>query len=396
MSDTHHHPIAGMRPIASPQLSSRSRLHQSWLVLTAIFLFAGTSFALADDHRDRTQPILPTPVLTVSTVPANGDVNPYGVAFVPQQFKAPGMLRAGDLLISNFNNKANLQGTGTTIVKIAPNGQQSLFFQASASNRGLSTALNILRAGFVLVGNFPSTDGTCATATAGSLLFVNANGQQVASYADPKFIEGPWDSTVIDHGNSFKVFVANALSGTVVRLDYALTAAGFHLDKATVIASGYAHACNAVAFVVGPTGLAYDDERDILYVASTADNAVFAVHHAAEETDDDGTGNIIYQDNAHLHGPLGMVLAPNGHLIVANSDVINTDPKQPSELVEFTTGGRFVKQLSVDPAEGGSFGQGLMRWGNSLRFAAVDDNASNVSIWTLPYDWDRSSDPDDF
>ena len=67
---------------------------------------------------------LPSPVQAVSTVPANGDVNPYGVAFVPNGF--PGnTLKPGDILVSNFNNAANLQGTGTTIVRIQPNGQRS-------------------------------------------------------------------------------------------------------------------------------------------------------------------------------------------------------------------------------------------------------------------------------
>ena len=50
----------------------------------------------------------------VSTVPANGDVNPYGVAFVPNGFPTGGPLEPGDVLVSNFNNSANLQGTGTT------------------------------------------------------------------------------------------------------------------------------------------------------------------------------------------------------------------------------------------------------------------------------------------
>ena len=59
-----------------------------------------------------------------STIPANGDVNPYGVAIVPQSH---GRLTAGDVLVSNFNNDANQQGTGTTIVEISPGGHQKLF-----------------------------------------------------------------------------------------------------------------------------------------------------------------------------------------------------------------------------------------------------------------------------
>src|SRR5690349_2256192 len=58
-----------------------------------------------------------------STVPANGDVNPYGVSVVPT---TTGNLVAGDVLVSNFNASSNLQGTGTTIVQIAPTGAVSL------------------------------------------------------------------------------------------------------------------------------------------------------------------------------------------------------------------------------------------------------------------------------
>ncbi|MGH3215349.1 MAG: hypothetical protein ACRDN1_26520 [Trebonia sp.] len=55
-----------------------------------------------------------------STVPANGDVNPYGVAVVP---RSTGRLYRGDVLVSNFNNKANVQGTGTTIVAVTPHAR---------------------------------------------------------------------------------------------------------------------------------------------------------------------------------------------------------------------------------------------------------------------------------
>ena len=44
----------------------------------------------------------------------------------------------------------------------------------------------------------------------------------------------------------------------------------------------------------------------------------------------------------HLHGPLGLVLAPNGDLITANGDAVNPIPTPPSELVEFTPAGKFV------------------------------------------------------
>src|SRR4029077_17870155 len=61
--------------------------------------------------------------MIVSTVPPNGDLNPYGVAFVPQGFQSGnGPLRPGDILVSNFNDSDNLQGTGTTIVRVSTSG----------------------------------------------------------------------------------------------------------------------------------------------------------------------------------------------------------------------------------------------------------------------------------
>jgi len=74
------------------------------------------------------------------------------------------------------------------------------------------------------------------------------------------------------------------------------------------------------------------------------------------------------------------VLAPNGHLLVANSDGNNADPNQPSEIVEFTIGGQFVTQFSVDPNNGGAFGVGFYNAGGAVRFAAVDDNQNALLI----------------
>jgi len=357
---------------------SRIRLKSSFL-LTGIFLLLSATVLQAQD--DDHQPFLPSPVQSLSTVPSNGDVNPYGVAFVPPQFPKGGSVKPGDILVSNFNANSNLQGTGTTIVDVPASGKTSLFFQ-SQTPAGLTTALNILRQGFVLVGNFPSADGSCGNGQVGSILVINKDGRQVGSIAD-SLINGPWDSALFDQGNSAKLFVANGLSGTVVRLDLDINSTGVSVDRVTQIASGYLHQCDPVTFVDAPTGLVYDPERDVLYVASSADNAVFAVSDAGTTHKDQGTGRVIYEDSTHLHGPLGMIMAPNGHLVVANNDAINPDPNQPSEIVEFTIGGRFVKEISVDPNPGGAFGLAVMTQGDVARFAAVDDNASVLLIWTL-------------
>jgi hypothetical protein len=324
-----------------------------------------------------------------STVPPNGDLNPYGVAFVPPGFQSGnGPLKPGEVLISNFNNSANLQGTGTTIVRVSSAGPPFVFFAGpphpgGSPGLGLSTALAILQRGFVIVGNVPSIDGTSRTAMPGSLLVINNQGRLVGTISGPH-ISGPWDMTVIDQGNQAIAFVSMVLSGDVVRLNLDVSSSDVTVTSTTVIASGYAHRGDPAAFEVGPTGLVYDPTADVLYVASTADNAVFSVQNPRTRNSSGGKGTVIYSDAVHLHGPLAMAEAPNGDLIVANSDVINSNPGLPSEYVEFTKQGRFITQLSIDPAQGGSFGLAVNAKTQQSFLAAVDDNTATLILWRMP------------
>lgn len=382
--------LAEVRRMACAQFFPKAvRLTTLKIFVAVLACLVGSGVAVADDDV-----FLPAPVRPVSTVPTTGpsagDQNPYGVAFVPRGFPSGGPLNPGDILVSNFNAASNLQGTGTTIMDVpaippSPQGTPvSIFFQGTAP-LGLTTALNILREGFVLVGNFPSSDGTCGNSTEGSILVIDKNGN-LASTISGSAIQGPWDSTLFDQGHKAKFFVANGLSGTVVRLDLAVDPVnGVSVVKTTQIASGYTHMCDPVTFVDAPTGLVYDPRSEVLYVASSADNAVYAVSDAGDRTHDGGIGRLVYTDAKHLHGPLGMVMAPNGHLIVTNNDAINSDVNQPSEIVEFTVGGKFVKQISVDPSQGGSFGIAVQTTGETTKFAAVDDVTSLFLIWTLNF-----------
>ncbi len=356
-------------------------------VLVALLTAASAGNALAD-RDDRDSALLPAPVVVASTVPLNGDLNPYGVVFVPRDFARPGVLKPGDLLVSNFNNSQNLQGTGTTIVKVVPNGTPQVFFGGPAG-LGLTTGLVVLKSGFVIVGSMPSADGTSATVLPGSILVLNAQGARVAEWTNAQhpLVNGPWDMAVHDEGDHAKLFVSNVLGGTVVRFDLDIHNGNVTIARAVQIASGYLHRGDPAALEVGPTGLVYDARRDRLYVASTADNAIFAIADAGTSSADAGRGSLVFQDNVHLHGPLGLALGPNGHLFASNSDVINSDPAHPSEIVEFTASGRFIAQLSVDPAQGGSFGLGFLRVSDDIvRFAAVDDNTAAIMVWTLPFE----------
>jgi uncharacterized protein (TIGR03118 family) len=336
----------------------------------------------------RRAPVLPelpaAPEQTISTVPANGDQNPYGVAFVPQGFPSGGALNPGDLLVSNFNNQANLQGTGSTIERFTPTGGPSVFFQG-ASNLGLTAALGVLKSGFVIVGSVPTTDGTSATVQPGSLLILDSSGKVVLTLTDSALLDSPWGLAVNDQGDRAQVFVSNVLSGTVTRIDLDIPKGGTPVVKKEMrIASGYAHRTDPSALLVGPTELAFDAARDILYVASTADNAIYAIPKAAATGPRQGKGNLVVQDDAHLHGPIGLALAPNGDLIVSNGDAVNQDLNQLNELDEFTPEGRFVGQFQLDTgAAGGAFGIAVSRANGELRFAAADDDANSLHVWTF-------------
>jgi hypothetical protein len=333
-------------------------------------------------------------LIVSSTIPANGDLNPYGVAFVPQNFPAGGPLAPGDVLISNFNNFNNLQGTGTTIVKLTPNGtivpsvapgsggNAATFFTSKLA--GLTTALGVLQGGFVLVGNVPTTDGTIKTISQGALQVIDRHGRLVNTLLNSVLLDSPWDLAINDNGNQAQVFVSNVLSGTVSRLDLAVGPSNVTVLHTTEIAMGYAHQPNAAALVLGPTGLAYDKAADVLYVASTADNTIFAVPHAGTSACLVTKGNPIFASPV-LRGPLALVFAPNGNLLTSNGDAVNSDPTHPSEIIEFTKSGQFIRQFNVDASQGGAFGIAtVLSSSPQFNFAAVDDVPNVISVYFLP------------
>jgi hypothetical protein len=324
-------------------------------------------------------PLLPP---SVSTIPSNGDVNPYGVAFVPKNLPAGGGLQPGDILVSNFNNAQNLQGTGTTIVRVDKAGNVSTFFTSPVG--GLSAALGVLSGGIVLIGNLPTADGTSATAQPGRLAVLDRNGNFLGTFGSLTSVDGPWGMAIHDTGNGVSgtanVFISNVLSGVVSRIDISYTATG--LSATATVIGNFSHRADPAALELGPTGLAYDPTHDTLYVASSADNAIYEIPTAVA-THAPVSATLLVQDFTHLHGPLDLAILPNGYLVIADSDGSNADPNQPSELVEYSSTGQFVSELSIDPNNGGAFGLATynLGWG-TFRFAAVDDNANTLRIWT--------------
>ncbi len=287
-----------------------------------------------------------------STLPANGDVNPYGIVLVRQTI---GNLQKGHVLISNFNSSANLQGTGTTIVDVAPDGTLTQFAQINASTLpgacpggvGLTTALAVLQTGWVIVGSLPTTDGTSATAQAGCLIVLDSKGN-VAETFFGSLINGPWDMTSNDNDHQAKLYVTNVLNGTlaaggtvvnqgtVVRINLGVSTETMPwIESMTVIASGFSERTDPAALVIGPTGvglspLCEDDDRDdctvpsqedhrVLYVADSLNNRIAAIPDAAHRNDSAGNG-VTAASGGSLNDPLGLIVVPNGHILVVNGN----------------------------------------------------------------------------
>jgi hypothetical protein len=321
-----------------------------------------------------------------STVPNNGEVNPYGVAVVQD---TSGILVQGNILVSNFNNKANQQGTGTTIVQITPDGTQSLFAQINATTLpgacpggvGLTTALVALRSGWVIVGSLPTKDGTPATAQAGCLIVLNNQGQ-VAETFSGSYINGPWDMTAFEQGNNVALFVTNVLNGTVpangtvvnqgtvVRIDLNIPNQGMPQEvSSTIIGSGFGQRTDPAALVIGPTGVALAPDGT-LYVADSLANRTAAIPNALERQTSAGTG-LTVSANGAINTPLGLTIAPNGDIIVANAGDGN--------LVEITPNGNQVGVKTVEPAGAGTlFGLTIAPMNAGVYFVDDGTNALNL------------------
>jgi hypothetical protein len=366
------------RVVASSSTTADTRVRRLIAIGATLALLLSTRSVHADFSFFK--PFLP---LQVSTVPANGDLNPYGLAFVPADFPVGGAVKPGQMLISNFND-TSLQGRGSTIVTIDPNdGQTGLFFQGSAPI-GFTNALGVAHAGLVFAGSVFTTDGTSNTAGSGGLYVLDKTGHIVTNLGKSDLIDGPWGMAIHEQGSSAQLFVSNVFDGTVTRLDVMFENGGVSVQKSLTIGSGYGFGPDSAAVVVGPAGLAYDPVHDTLFVASEMDDKIFALHGAGETQANLGTGALVYQDAAHLHGPLGLIFAPNRDLLVANADpAVSQDPNEPSEIVEFTRSGQFVRQYSVDPNLGAAFALGIVGHGGAEVFAYVDDFLSNCTILDL-------------
>jgi len=340
------------------------------------------------------------PSTLATTVPTNGDLNPYGIVTVP---RSVGALERGDVLVSNFNNSANQQGTGTTIVQIPPGdtdtnaGDAPVFAQINPKalpgpcpgGIGLTTALAVTRSGFVIVGSLPTSNGMSNTAMAGCLLVLNSHGKVIETIAGGP-INGPWDMTAVDHGFFTTLYVTNVLNGTVAAGTQANgNGNGNVVDRGTVvriqlltipgirpvvfdedvIATGFAERTDPVALVLGPTGVALGRDGT-LYVADTVNSRIAAIPDAPFRFFPAMGGGRTVFEGMPLNAPLGMTLAPNGDILTANGNDGN--------IVETTPRGTSAATVAADPNAGDLFGLTLTPDQSGVYF--VDDGTNTLNL----------------
>ena len=388
----------------------------SGVLLGLLLLLAGSAAVAGDD-----QAVLPglTKIKTIaSTVPANGDVNPYGVAQVK---RTVGNLRAGHILVSNFNNSGNFQGEGSTIVDVAPDGTMSVFAALNPTGLpnpvsldagscpggiGLTTALVVLKQGWVIVGSLPTANqGTMFTGP-GCLIVLDSLGHPKETFYG-SLINGPWDMTAFDGDREASLFVTNVLNGTVAaggtvvhkgtvtRLNLTVSAsAPPALQSITIIGSGFPERTDPAALVIGPTGVGLrascagdgddcahhegDEDGDhhdssLLYVADTLSNRVAVIERALTRTTTARIGRTL-SSGGSLNGPLGLVVTPSGTVLTVNSG--------DGFITEISPHGGQVAKMQLDntgspPGAGALFG---LTFDPTAGVYFVDDASNTLNL----------------
>jgi DNA-binding beta-propeller fold protein YncE len=335
-------------------------------------------------------------VTRTSTVTDNGDLNPYAVVIAPV---SAGKVQKDDVLVDNFNNLSNLQGTGTTIIDYNPSTHKTSLFAKLPQNLpqcpggvGLTTAMTMLKSGWVIVGSTPSTDGTTKTKGPGCLIVLDSNGQLATVWTGPN-INGPWGNmAVIDRGSTATLFVSMAgldvpspdvkdsagfpvtvNKATVLRIDLSIAGGAPQITGQTVIASGISARADRDVFMLGPTGLALAPDGSTLYVSDAVANQIIAIPNATTRRDSAGTGTLITKDGL-LKRPLALALTPDGHLLACNA--------KNGQLVEIDpAGGRqlYAQWIDTNPAQsppgnGDLFGIAMTPDGRGFYYVEDDVN----------------------
>ena len=334
-----------------------------------------------------------------SSVTDNGDLNPYAVFVAPV---SAGKIQKDDVLVDNFNNLSNLQGTGTTIVLYRSSTKQTLPFarlpqslKACPGGVGLTTSMAMLKTGWVIVGSTPSRDGTTATKGDGCLIVLDSMGTPVRVWSGAHIVD-PWGNMAVkDEGAQATLFISMAGEGlpspdvldpriklpvvvkkaSVLRLR--LTAADGQppeIVDETVVGDGFAQRADRDNFLLGPTGEALGADGT-LYVTDGLDNVITAIPNALTRTDSAGVGREVTKDGL-LSWPLALCWTPEGHLLAANGKdgrVVEIDPVAGKQIYA-----QWIDsdQAQSPPGNGDLFGLAMLP--DNSGFYYVEDDVNTL------------------
>jgi hypothetical protein len=367
------------------------------MVALAVLLTTMAGTAQADEPRGLLETVHRHVTLT-STIPDNGDLNPYAVVVAPV---SAGKIQKNDVLVDNFNNVSNLQGTGGTIVDYNPAAKKTTLFASLPQQLpqcpggvGLTAAMTMLKSGWVIVGSGPSRDGTTRTKGEGCLIVLDPNGAVAATWTGPN-INVPWGNiAAIDNGATASLFISMAgfdvpspdivdpiskipvavNKATVLRLDLSIAEGKPPvITGQTVIADGLGQRADKDAFLVGPTGLALSLDNATLYASDAQNNRIVSIADPLTRTTSAGTGEPITADGL-LKRPLALAMTPGGHLLACNAkngQVVEIDPVTKTQLYAQWID---ADQAQFPPGNGDLFGIAMTPDGKGFYYVEDDMN----------------------
>jgi hypothetical protein len=371
-------------------------LGMNWKATAAVAALTALAFAAVSARADGELQSFKHLSTLASTIPDNGDLNPYAVFVAPA---SSGVIQKGDVIVDNFNNVSNLQGTGGSIVLVNPTTRATRLFVKIPQNLpqcpggvGLSTALAMLSSGWVIVGSTPSRDGTTATKGPGCLLVFDSSGKLTTAWSGAQ-INDPWGNmAVVDNGDKATLFVSMAgfdvpgpdkidpatgepvvvRKANVLRLQLSIApGAPPKVTGRTIVASGFAQRADKDVFLIGPTGLALIGST--LYASDAVDNRIVAISDALSRTNSAGTGRVV-SEGGLMQRPLALIATPAGHLLTTNAkngEIVEIDPASGKQLAAQWVD---ANQAQQPPGNGDLFGLAMAPDGSGVYYVEDDTN----------------------
>ena len=313
----------------------------------------------------------------------NGDQGPHSIALVKINV-AP--LKKGELLVCNFEDSTGTAGNGTTLelLQSAPKSKPKRFAQSNDIKGCSGVAVST------------QSDWVYGTGlTSGVLTPFTPKGAEQPTYGSP--LEAPFSDVDVGCSQSAStclyaaeyIFTSDAKTGSIVSAGINQIASGFYLQVATGFAVNNGTGLN----VLGPSGLSFDPNKNLLYIADGVTNTVVKFTNPNEMLTQN---EIIVSSNgrkftcAHkqttcgklvkagspLNEPIAMCPLPNGNLLVANGAKAKGGG---NELVEMTPKGTILDTEVVDkgsaPAIFGLVASGTKDSNTVIYYTDVNDNS---------------------